>query len=49
MQQTVDGKKILAEFGAEKFIVTSSQDYQPVLDYASQIGLELGNHRYFND
>ena len=49
MQKTANGKKILAEFGAEKFISTSSQDYQPVLDYASQIGLKLDNYRYFND
>lgn len=43
------GKMILTQFGAAKFIETEDQDYQPVYDYAADIGLDLTTYDYLND
>jgi phosphonate transport system substrate-binding protein len=49
LQQSSSGQEILKNFGAEKFILTHSDDYQPVLDYADLISLDLTTYRYNND
>jgi phosphonate transport system substrate-binding protein len=43
------GRAILKEFGAEKFLPTTDRDYQPVLNYAAEIGVDLATFNYRND
>lgn len=49
MHQNSEGRKILDGLRIERFISTSAEDYQPVLDYAESIGLDLSNYKYIND
>ena len=44
-----EGKTVLEHFGAQKFIVTTNQDYDPVLKYAEEIHLNLATYDYIND
>ncbi|MDY0213034.1 MAG: phosphate/phosphite/phosphonate ABC transporter substrate-binding protein [Desulfuromonadaceae bacterium] len=48
MHQNSEGREILKGLGIECFIRTSVEDYQPVLDYAASIGLDLSNYKYSN-
>jgi len=48
MHQSNKGREILTGLEIECFIRTSVEDYQPVLDYASSIGLDLSNYQYSN-
>jgi phosphonate transport system substrate-binding protein len=48
MVQDERGRKILAEFGAHKFIATTIKDYDPVFAYAEHIGLDLSKYDYRN-
>lgn len=41
MHETVEGQKVLREFGARKFIETRDQDYEPVYKYVQEIHLDL--------
>lgn len=47
--RSTEGQAILAELMIEKFIVTTVADYQPVLDYAAGIGLNLQTYNYLNN
>jgi phosphonate transport system substrate-binding protein len=49
MHQNTAGQILLEKFGAEKFLATTINDYQPVLDYAADIGLDLATYQYRND
>lgn len=49
MEQDVEGRELLKEFGARRFIATSVEDYTPVLDYAKRVGLDLATYDYLND
>lgn len=49
MHQSSEGRKILEGLRFERFISTSAEDYQPVLDYAESIGLDLSNYKYMNN
>lgn len=49
MHTTPDGEKILKDFGALRFIVTTDRDYQPVFLYARETGLNLSTYDYMND
>lgn len=49
MHQSVKGSAILKAFGSEKFLLTTIKDYQPVIDYAANIGLDLATYNYYND
>jgi len=49
MDQEAEGKKVLKDFGAVRFIATSDADYAPVFEYAAQIGLDLATYDYMND
>jgi len=44
-----DGKKVLEQFGALKFIETTNEDYDTVLKYAGDIHLDLSTYDYKND
>jgi phosphonate transport system substrate-binding protein len=43
-----DGKVILQQFGALKFIETSAKDYQPVFEMAKKIGIDIATYDYSN-
>lgn len=49
LHQNDQGREILTELGIDKFLKTSREDYQPVFDYASSIGLDLKTYNYLND
>lgn len=49
MDQDVEGRKVLHDFGAKKFIATTEKDYDPVFDYAHKIGLDLATYDYMNE
>lgn len=40
------GKEILKEFGAQKFIETKDEDYEPVYKYAKEMHLDLTTYDY---
>ncbi|SHJ27068.1 phosphonate transport system substrate-binding protein [Malonomonas rubra DSM 5091] len=48
MHQSCEGRKVLAELQIDRFISTTVNDYQPVLDYAAKIGLDLSRYEYSN-
>jgi len=49
MDQDPEGKEILAQFGAARFIETMAADYQVVLDFAEHIGLDMTNYNDDNN
>jgi len=49
MNQTEEGRRALAQFGAPRFVETVEQDYAPVFEYAKHIGLDLTTYDYLND
>jgi len=49
MHRDPDGKRVLDQFEAQKFIETTNQDYGVVIRYAEQIGLDLSTYDYIND
>lgn len=46
---TDEGRAVLETLKVEKFIETAAEDYQPVLDYAKDIGLDLKTYNYLNN
>ncbi|TFH29281.1 MAG: transporter substrate-binding domain-containing protein, partial [Deltaproteobacteria bacterium] len=44
-----DGKKVLARFGALKFIETRNEEYDVIVKYAKDIHLNLSTYDYKND
>ena len=48
MDQDEHGRQILDEFGARKFVETTTKDYDPVFSYAEKIRLDLGKYDYKN-
>jgi len=49
MHQDPEGKKVLEQFGARRFIETTNQDYNPVVKYAEDSHLNLATYDYIND
>jgi len=49
MHQTPEGREALNALGAQRFLITTADDYQPVFDYAEQIGLDLSSYQYVNE
>jgi len=49
MDHDKQGRDILLNFGAQKFITTTINDYEPVFTYAEKIRLDLVNYHYSND
>ena len=49
MHKNSQGREVLDGLTIEKFIETSEADYQPVLDYATSIGLDLETYNYLNN
>ena len=48
MNRDKEGRKILTDFGATRFIPTTEEDYTVVFDFAQGIGLDLRSYRYTN-
>ena len=44
-----DGKKVLEQFGALRFIETTAQDYRPVFELARQAGIDIRRYKYRNE
>jgi phosphonate transport system substrate-binding protein len=42
------GLEVLKKLGAKRFVETSREDYQPVLDLAVEAGIDLKNYKYYN-
>ena len=49
MHKNSQGREVLDGLTIEKFIETNEADYQPVLDYATSIGLDLETYNYLNN
>ena len=49
MDQDAEGRRVLQEFGANRFIETSEKDYTVVYEYAENIGLDLETYTPMND
>ncbi|MDH4163705.1 MAG: phosphate/phosphite/phosphonate ABC transporter substrate-binding protein [Nitrospirota bacterium] len=44
-----EGKKVLVQFGALRFIETTAGDYKPVFDMARNAGIDVRTYRYRNE
>jgi ABC-type phosphate/phosphonate transport system substrate-binding protein len=44
-----DGKVVLQQFGALKFIETTTTDYQPVFEMAKKGGIDISKYNYKNN
>jgi phosphonate transport system substrate-binding protein len=49
MDNDPEGRTVLKNFGARRFIETLDKDYKPVYDYARKIGLDLAAYSYENE
>jgi phosphonate transport system substrate-binding protein len=49
MDQDEEGKAILRDFRAVRFIPTTEADYGAVFEYAEKVGLDLETYDYIND
>ncbi|MBE0501807.1 MAG: phosphate/phosphite/phosphonate ABC transporter substrate-binding protein [Desulfuromonadales bacterium] len=49
LHQGEEGRAVLDVLKIERFVETTADDYQPVLDYAKSIGLDLKTYNYLND
>ncbi len=48
MQYDQEGKAVLAAFGAQRFIPTTNDDFEPVYRYAKEVHLDLSSYDYTN-
>lgn len=48
LEKDPDGGAVLAQFGALRFIVTTADDYRPVIDMAHEAGIDLKTYDYRN-
>ena len=48
LDKDAEGTKVLAQFGALKFIETTAADYQPVFNMARAAGIDILKYRYRN-
>ncbi|KPK00483.1 MAG: hypothetical protein AMJ60_01150 [Desulfobacterales bacterium SG8_35] len=48
LHQDQEGIEVLQKLGAKRFVETSREDYQPVLDLAKEAGIDLGKYVYDN-
>ncbi len=49
MHSEPNGRSVLTNFGARRFIETTDKDYDPVYKYAKDIGLNLATYDYANE
>jgi phosphonate transport system substrate-binding protein len=48
LHQDQEGIVVLNKLGAKRFVETSREDYQPVLDLAEEAGIEMKKYDYYN-
>ena len=48
MHQDAVGIRVLMTFGAQRFVRTTNQDYEPILRYAREARLNLARYDYVN-
>ena len=48
LHQDPKGIEVLKKLGAKRFVETSREDYQPVLDLAKEAGIDLKKYDYYN-
>jgi hypothetical protein len=46
MNNDPEGKDVLRQFGARRFVETTNKDYEPVTHYCGQIGMDLATFDY---
>jgi len=46
MHDDPKGREVLKVFGARKFVAASNEEYQPVIDYARQLGINLKKYDF---
>ncbi len=49
MHNDPDGRNVLKNFGAQRFIETTDDDYSGVYKYIKEINLNLATYDYIND
>jgi phosphonate transport system substrate-binding protein len=49
MDSDAEGRTVLKNFGARRFIETTDKDYEPVLRYVKTIGIDLAKYDYRNE
>jgi len=49
MDKDPEGRRLLRNFGARRFIATTDDDYAPVFRFAKKAGLDLSTYDYTND
>jgi ABC-type phosphate/phosphonate transport system substrate-binding protein len=49
MHQDPEGRKVLEQFGALRFIETTNDDYNVVVKYAEEAHFNLATYDYIND
>ncbi len=49
MHKDPEGIGVLKNFGARRFIETTDKDYEPVVKYAEESGLNLSTYNYMNE
>jgi hypothetical protein len=49
MQNDPEGKNVLKQFGARRFIETTNKDYESVTRYCEHIGLNLDTFDYWSE
>jgi len=49
MNNDPEGMVVLKDFGARRFIETTDKDYEPVVKYAKESGLNLSTYDYMNE
>jgi ABC-type phosphate/phosphonate transport system substrate-binding protein len=49
MYDDPEGMRVLINFGARRFVETTDKDYEPVVRYAKESGLDLFTYDYMNE
>lgn len=49
MSEDREGRTILLNFGARRFILTTDKEFSPVVQYAREINLDLATYDYMNE
>lgn len=49
MDQDSAGKAVLEAFGSARFVETTAKDYEAVVEFAEQIGIDLAGYEYINN
>lgn len=48
LNESTKGEQVLKKLGAQRFVKTTREDYQPVFDMAAAAGIDINNYQYTN-